>query len=218
LPGGFVVGIEFPPEVTRMSDLFPETVETDRLLLERLCAENVDALALYDCFAAGLADEEVFEYVPQEPWQTPKEARDRIADAEERWREGRAAEYVVRPKDGEDGAGEIAGTTNLNCEWERRTGQLGLVLRKPFWGRGYSGERAAALLELAFDRLDLELATAGYNEGNEKSRRAIERYIEAHGGQYDGVLRNWVPMGDGVDDLHRYTVTREQWTEATKGE
>jgi RimJ/RimL family protein N-acetyltransferase len=198
--------------------MFPERIETERLLLERLSHENVDALTLYDCFAAGVADEEVFEHVPQDPWRTPKEAQDRIDDAEERWREGRAAEYVVRPKEGEERAREIAGTTNLSCKWDRRTGRLGLILRKPFWGRSYSGERAAALMELAFDRLDLELATAGYQEGNEKSNRAIEKYVEVHGGQYDGVLRNWVPMGEDIDDLHRYTVTREQWNEATSGD
>jgi RimJ/RimL family protein N-acetyltransferase len=200
------------------SDLFPDRIETERLLLERLCRENVDTLAFYDCFAAGVADEEVFEYVPQDPWQTPKEAHDRIEDAEERWQEARAAEYVVRPRKGEERAGEIAGTTHLHCEWDRRTARLGLILRKPFWGRGYSGERAAALMELAFDRLDLELTTAGYNEGNRKSKRAIEQYVETHGGQYDGVLRNWVPMGEEIDNLHRYTVTREQWNEATKGD
>jgi len=198
--------------------MFPERIETERLLLKRLSHENVDALTLYDCFAAGVADEEVFEHVPQDPWRTPKEAQDRIDDAEERWREGRAAEYVVRPKEGEERAREIAGTTNLSCKWDRRTGRLGLILRKPFWGRSYSGERAAALMELAFDRLDLELATAGYQEGNEKSKRAIDKYVEVCGGQYDGVLRNWVPMGEEIDDLHRYTVTCEQWSEATSGD
>lgn len=200
-----------------MSDLFPETVETDRLRLERLCHENVDTLDLYECFAAGSADEEVFEYVPQEPWHAPKEAHDCIEEAEEQWREGTAGEYVIRPEGDEPRAGEIAGTTHLHCEWERRTGRFGLILRKPFWGRGYSGERAAALMDVAFDRLDLELVTTGYNEGNEKSRRAIETYVEQWGGQYDGVLRNWVPMDDSVDDLHRYTVSREQW-ERSRGD
>ena len=98
------------------------------------------------------------------------------------------------------------------CEsWDRRTGTLGTWLRKPFWGRGYSGERAAALLELAFGYLDLELVSAGYLSGNENSRRAIEKYVERFGGRYDGILRNWVPMDGAVRDLHRYTVTREQW-------
>lgn len=141
-----------------------------------------------------------------------------LEDAESRWEETEGAEYAVRPKAGEDGAGELAGLANLSCEWDRRTGRLGLILRKPFWGRGYSGERAAALMELAFERLGLELVTAGHNAGNEKSKRAIQRYVEAHGGQYEGGLRNWVPMGDAVADLHRYTVTRAQYAAAVDEE
>ena len=209
-----------------MSDPFPETVETDRLRLECLSHENVDTLELYDAFADGVAADEVFEHIPQEPYETPKEARDRIERAEERWREGTAAEYVVRAE-----AGEIAGTAHLHCDWERRTARLGFVLRKPFWGRGYSGERAAAFFELAFDRLDLDGVVTGCNAGNEKSRRAIEKYVEragghaseasvtskdprcgSCGGRYEGRLRNRVPMDDRIDDLHRYTVTREEWT------
>ena len=198
--------------------MFPERIETERLVLERLRHDAVDALELYDRFAAGEVDTDVFEYVPQEPYRTPKEAYADIDEAEQRWDEREGAEYVVRPKDGEDGAGELAGRTGLFCEWDRRAGRLGLILAKPFWGRGYSGERAAALLELAFDRLDLEVVAAGYHEGNEKSKRAIETYVDAHGGQYDGVLRNWVPVNGRVDDLHRYTVLREQYRAATSEE
>ncbi|SEP92132.1 GNAT family N-acetyltransferase [Natrinema salaciae] len=198
--------------------MFPDELETDRLRLERLCHETVDARELYECFARGYGEDldEVFEHVPQTPYRTVMDAHEQIEDAETRWADRDGAEYVIRPRDGEDRAGELAGFTGLTCQWERRTGQLGLILRKPFWGREYSGERAAALLELAFDRLDLELVTAGHNEGNEKSKRAIETYIEANGGQYDGVLRNWVPMDDAVADLHRYTVTKAQYDAADR--
>ena len=68
-----------------------------------------------------------------------------------------------------------------------------------------------ALLRLAFDRLDLELVAIGYEDGNEKSKRAIEKFVETVGGQYDGVLRNRTPLGDEIADHHRYTVTREQY-------
>lgn len=196
--------------------LFREQFETDRLVLERLCHETVDAFALYDRFGNGAAAEEVFEHVPQDPYSTVKTAHDRIDDAEQYWDDTERADYAVRPNTGEDGAGELAGIATLNCEWERRTGVLGLVLAKPFWGRGYAGERAAALLDYAFDRLDLELVSAGYNAGNDKSRRAIERYMTAHGGQYDGVIRNCVPMGDEIADLHRYSVTQDDYRRATR--
>jgi predicted acetyltransferase len=121
-----------------------------------------------------------------------------------------------RPRaEGED-ANELVGTTNLHFDWERRSAELGIWLRKPFWGRGYSGERAAAMLELGFDRLDLELVGASHQDGNEPSRRAIEKYVERFGGQYDGLLRNFVPKGDEVRDLHRYTVTQEQYRDAVE--
>ena len=191
--------------------MFPERIETDRLLLERRSSEHVDVFEYYDAFGFNSVDDAVFEHVPGGPFQTIKEAHDDLVESEERWDDGEVAAYVVRPLDGQDGAGEIAGKTRLRCLWDRRTGQLGLILRKPFWGRGYSGERAATLIELAFDRLDLEVVTAGHNEGNERSKRAIEKYVDQFGGQYDGLLRNWVPMGDEIDDLHRYTITREQW-------
>lgn len=191
--------------------MFPERIETDRLLLERMDCEHVDVFEYYEAFRAESAAEEVFEYIPQEPFRTVEEARDNLVKAEERFEDGERAAYVVRPLEGQDGAGEVAGRTGLSCKWDRRTGQLGLILRRPFWGQGYSGERAAALIDLAFDRLDFELVTAGHNEGNERSKRAIEKYVERFGGQYDGVLRNWVPMGEAVDDLHRYTITREAW-------
>jgi hypothetical protein len=54
-----------------------------------------------------------------------------------------------------------------------------------------------------------------HQPGNEQSQRAVEKYVEAHGGQYDGLLRNWVVKDDEIRDLRRYTVTREQYEEAT---
>lgn len=198
--------------------MFPERIETDRLVLERLCHENVAVSELYDLLADDEDVREALEHVPQTPYQTMKEAHDKIEKTEEHWADRDVATYAVRPDDDEDGAGKLAGTTSLSCKWERQTAQFGLILMKPFWGRGYSGERAAALMELAFDQLDFELVSAGYNEGNEKSKRAIEKYVDTFDGQYDGVLRNRVPMEEGIDDLHVYTIMKEQYNQATKSQ
>ncbi|WP_101296956.1 GNAT family N-acetyltransferase [Halegenticoccus soli] len=192
--------------------MFPTEIETDRLRLVRLCRERVSTRELYQHMsyeASNMA--EIIEYVTWEPHRTPKDTAEYLDEVEEQWNEREQATYVVYPREHETGAGTVAGVTNLHLGWERRTGELGIWLRKPFWGRGYSGERADALMELAFERLDLELVGAAHQDGNEKSKRAIEKYVEAHGGQYDGVLRNWIPKGGEVRDLHRYTVSREQY-------
>ncbi len=189
--------------------MFPERIETERLVLEALTHENVDMFELYRHVSRDAPNiDEITKYLSWTPHATPKETKDFIDAMEKNRAEGSGAEFVIRPRDEPD---EIAGATGVYADWERRTGTLGLWLRKSYWGRGYSGERAAALMELAFDTLDLELVAVEHIDGNEQSKRAIEKYIDAHGGQHDGLLRNWQPGDDEVYDLHRYTVTQEQW-------
>jgi RimJ/RimL family protein N-acetyltransferase len=202
-----------------VSDLFPDRIETERLVLEPFTTENVDLLAYYRHVSRDNPNiEEITEHLSWDPHETPKESLEFLKSQEEARAEGEDATYVVRPKEGEDGAGEFAGMAGLHPDWDRRTATLGTWLRKPFWGRGYSGERAAALMEVAFERLGLEVVTVTHEVGNEKSRRAIRKHVEAHGGQHEGLLRNGAPGSDGPVDLHRYTVTREQWSEVTKGD
>ena len=200
--------------------MFPDEIETERLRLVRLCRENVPTAELYQHMRSGAPHMgEVSEYVMWDPHETQKDTHDHLRDVEEQWDDREQATYAIYPYEGrrggeESGGEELAGTTSLHFDWDRRSANLDIWLRKPFWGRGYSGERAAAMLELAFDRLDLEVVVVSHQAGNEQSRRAIEKYVERFGGQYDGLLRNFVPKGDEVRDLHRYTVSQEQYRNA----
>ncbi|TYL36071.1 N-acetyltransferase [Natronococcus pandeyae] len=191
--------------------MFPEHIGTDRLNLERISHDSVDVFALHELYSNGDDTEEMFEYWDSSPHETVKETYDYVDEAERLWNDVEGAKYVIRPKDEEDGAGVIAGTTGLYPDWEKRSANLGILLDKPFWGRGYSGERADAMLSVAFDRLDLELVVAVYIDGNEKSRRAINKYVERYGGQYEGLLRNWLPVDETVVDAHRYSISREEY-------
>lgn len=188
--------------------LFPACIETDRLVLERL-HESVDPLEFYGICSSDPGIEEVTEHLNWEPHATPKETVEFLSHVESQYEKNEGVQYVVRPREDEPGAGAIAGATGLTVDWDRRTGTLGLWLRKRFWGRGYSGERASALIDLAFDRLDLEYVAVMHVVGNERSKRAIEKYVEAHGGSDDGVLRNWDITGEKPRDMHRYTIPQE---------
>ncbi|TKX35375.1 GNAT family N-acetyltransferase, partial [Halorubrum sp. CGM4_25_10-8A] len=154
---------------------FPETIETDRLRLEANGPEKVDLDACYRICSADTGIDEIAEHVTWDPHETKRETLEFLERGRERFEEGEAANYVIRPRQGEDGAGEIAGFGGFEVDWEKRTAVLGTWLRKRFWGRGYSGERAAALVEVAFDDLDLEVVAVGHHPDNEQSRRAIEK-------------------------------------------
>jgi RimJ/RimL family protein N-acetyltransferase len=189
--------------------LFPDRIGTDRLALEAASTAAVDPLTLYGiCSGAGI--ERVTEYVPWDPHAHPKETADLLDSLAEEHAAGEGAHYLLRPREGEDGAGELAGMCGLTVDWERRVGKPGVWLRERFWGRGYSGERARALAALAFERLDLDCLVVRVRAGNDRSKRAVDRYVEAMGGRYEGLCR-YADAWDGPVDLHRWTVTRAEY-------
>jgi ribosomal-protein-alanine N-acetyltransferase len=195
-------------------ELLPATFETERLTFERLCRENVDVLELYR-ICSGEEIDDVSRYMPWSPHQSPKETLEYVKEVEARWEEGTGGEWVIRPKASEDGAGDIAGMTDFVVDWERRTAALGIWLRKRYWGRGYSGERAAKLFEFAFELLDLELVSIEVDDRNEPSIQAVETYVDRYNGSCDGLLRNWGVNGGTPVDKRRYTVSHEEYRQST---
>lgn len=199
-----------PPTVTPpVPSLFPDRVETDRLVLEAV-TDDTDPHALYEHLRKGAPGIEAgTRHTTWDPHPHPKATREFVADAAATRADDEGSVYVVRVP---DAGGEIAGTTAIEVDWDRGTANLGLWLRKRFWGRGFSGERAAAMLDVAFDTLDLAVVEVTHADGNEKSRRAVERYVERFGGRHEGLLRNAKATLDGDPfDVHRYTVAREEW-------
>lgn len=191
----------------RAVSLLPTEIRTGRLRLVPRTAEHVDPVEFYAA-CSGEAMDEVTEYMPWEPHETPKESVDALERTRERFDAGEAAEYVVHVR--EDDA--IAGGATFDLEWERRRAGLGFWLRKRYWGRGYSAERAFALAELAFERLNLDALSVGHVVPNENSEAAVSRYVERMGGRHEGVVRNAVPFPDGeVLDEVRYSVRQTEW-------
>lgn len=196
--------------------MLPEIVETERLRLEPRTPEYVDPLVAYEhCKQGAPAIDEVTKHLPWSPHPHPKATLEFLERGAEMRENHEAADFVVRPTEGEKGAGEIAGFGGLGFDWEKDTATLGCWFRKPFWGRGYSGERALALAELAFEGLDFGLLAVTHLVNNEQSKRAIEKYIDRMGGQREGTLRNIGVDADGtpVDEV-RYTVSQAEYREA----
>ncbi|MEY7851182.1 hypothetical protein AB7C87_18500 [Natrarchaeobius sp. A-rgal3] len=55
-------------------------------------------------------------------------------------------------------------------------------------------------------------------DGNERSRSAVEEDVERFGGDYDGLIRNATVRPDGrIVDHHWYTIMREQYENAVNG-
>jgi ribosomal-protein-alanine N-acetyltransferase len=194
--------------------MFPASLDSPRLRFEALVPAHLHDLHAV-CSSPAIAD--VTRHLSWNPHRSLDETRAFIGERHARHEAGEEAHYLLRPRGDEPHAGTVVGGASLDIDWDRRLGQLGVWLRPRVWGRGYSGERAAALLALAFDDLALQAVTAIVAEGNENSRRAVERYVERFGGRYDGVLRNWGTSGGREPyDFHRYSIRREEYVAATR--
>ncbi len=87
------------------------------------------------------------------------------------------ATFAVVPKD----LGRVVGTAGLKLGDEcslgssEDEGDIGYWIGKPFWGNGYAPEAVSALLKLAFEELRLKRVWAGYFDGNDRSKRVLEK-------------------------------------------
>lgn len=199
--------------------LFPTSAESKRLRYEVVHPDRTDTYELYEHVRSGADDiDDVTRWVTWDPHAHPKETAEFVASVGEQFDDDDGATYVISPVDGEDGAGELAGACGLSVDWDRRRATLGVWLRKCFWGRGYSGERARTLVALAFDVLDLEVVAVAHDPENEKSGRAIRKYVEALGGREDGRLRNDVVIEGEPRDSVNYSITAGEWRGATGGD
>jgi RimJ/RimL family protein N-acetyltransferase len=72
--------------------------------------------------------------------------------------------------------GEHVGCCGLRpYKWEERICEIGVHLRKGFWGRGYAPEATRAVMEYAFHTLGVKGLFAGHNPANETSRRLLAK-------------------------------------------
>ncbi|MYM35462.1 GNAT family N-acetyltransferase [Duganella sp. FT94W] len=89
---------------------------------------------------------------------------------------------------------------NRRCE-------IGYILGRPHWGRGYMREATRALLDYAFGTLQLSRLEADIHPDNITS----ERLLQGLHFQREGRLRaRWI-VGDEVSDSVIYGLLRRDW-------
>jgi RimJ/RimL family protein N-acetyltransferase len=153
----------------------PETITTPRLVLRRPKPSDVSAVYEYG------RDSEVTRYMD---WPAHSHIRDAIRATEtalQRWDSG--AEYTwritVKPDDAPIGA--------IACRVHGHTADLGFVLARRYWGKGYATEAARAVLQWAASLEGVYRVGATCDIENAASARVLEKI----GMSREGILRRW---------------------------
>lgn len=144
-------------------------IETERLLLRRWRADDVDALApMY-------ADPEVMRFIRDGKVRTREETAAAIAAYEQAWDAVGFGLFAVELRDG----GELAGWVGL-AEPEflpeiMPAVEIGWRLGRPYWGRGIATEAAREVLRFAFAYARLPRVVSVCQVDNAASLRVVRR-------------------------------------------
>ena len=141
-------------------------LETDRLTLRGMRVS--DAPDMYE-YARRPS---VTEYLTWEPHASVEETRQYLTYVGQRYRTGDFYDWSVVDKE----SGHMIGTcgfTSFNCPAD--SAEIGYVLNPAYQGRGLGTEAVRRVLEFGFEELNLHRIEAHFIQGNDASRRLMER-------------------------------------------
>ena len=173
-------------------------ITTPRLLLRWISEDDIDAL--YDVFS----DPRVMRYWSSGPLPDREAAaalQREIAESNRsdlRWKWGVALRE----------SNALIGTVTLfNLDLSNGRAEIGYAMGSTYWGKGYMNEALTALIDHAFDVLNLRRLEADVDPRNGPSIRTLERL----GFQREGFLRErWHVEGE-IQDAFFYGLLKREW-------
>jgi RimJ/RimL family protein N-acetyltransferase len=180
---------------------FPDglpTVESARLRLRAL--DDRDVADVFELYADRAAVR--FGYAP--PMNTLDDARRVIQETIELARAGTLFHFGVADKEHD----RVLGHATLFA-WDRqhRRAEIGYSIRRDQWRRGYAMEAVSALIDFAFERLDLRRIEADADPRNAASIRLLEKL----GFVREGYLRERWEIAGEIQDAVFFGLLRREW-------
>jgi [ribosomal protein S5]-alanine N-acetyltransferase len=174
------------------------TLHTARLRLRPFTQGDTDAIY------ALMSNAYVLRYWDAPPWSERTQADRFIARCNEMEQEGTGVRLAIERTT----SGVFIGwCACMNWDPNYRSAMIGYCLGDTAWGHGFATEAAGAMLQWAFDTLDLNRVQSGADTRN----RASERVLEKLGFVREGTLREACIVNGEVSDDSVYGLLRWEW-------
>lgn len=174
-------------------------IESGRVCVRPILESDLPALLAIN------GNEEVTKFLGHAPWKA-------MADAEAWFRRisplqasGSALEFVIVAKQ----TGSVIGRCGLfDFEEANAHAAVGYILGRAYWRQGFMREALAALIDCAFNGMNLRKLEAKVEAPNTASAGLLRRL----GFTREGVLRErWITNGETVD-AEVYGLLRHEWS------
>ncbi|MBQ8994201.1 MAG: GNAT family N-acetyltransferase [Oscillospiraceae bacterium] len=152
-------------------------LRTERLTLVPLGSDHFETTHRY------ASDAEANRYMLHLPNRTEKETKDFLLYCEQCWIEEHPTDYEFAVLlDGEQ-----IGGANLCLEDGEKTAELGWILDRRYWGKGYATETAKELMRFGREELGIRTFIAHCDAENVKSEAVMKRvgmnFVSQYGGR-----------------------------------
>lgn len=173
-------------------------IETERLVLRRMRADDAEDMYEY------ASDPEVTRYLTWFPHPDSRYTRDYLEYLGTRYRVGDFFDWAITLK----GSGKMIGTCGFTSfDYTNDSAEMGYVLNPKYRGQGIVPEALRALLDFGFSKLALHRAEARFIEGNEASRRVMEKV----GMRFEGIKRGGMLIKGEYRDIGICAVLRDEF-------
>ena len=142
------------------------TLETDRLILRGMRVSDAEDMYEYACRPS------VTEYLTWDPHTSEDMTREYLTYVGQRYRTGDFYDWSMVCR----ADGRMIGTcgfTSFNCPAD--SAEIGYVLNPAYQGQGLATEAVRRVLRFGFEELSLHRIEAHFIQGNDASRRLMER-------------------------------------------
>jgi [ribosomal protein S5]-alanine N-acetyltransferase len=178
--------------------LLTPTLQTDRLHLRPFV--DTDADAIY----ALQSNARVLRYWDSPPWTEPDRAQAFIQTCRKMEEEASGARFAIETR---EGRAFIGWCSMFRWNPTYRSLGIGYCFDEPAWDRGYATEAVRAMLQWAYETLDLNRVEAELDTRNLASARVLEKL----GFEREGLRREDCVVSGEVSDSWIYGLLRRDW-------
>jgi len=169
------------------------TLETERLLLRRFVAD--DAQEMFENYAS---DDEVTRYLTWQPYKSVDETRDWILGLIDSYEGDENYLWAIVLKDSDT----LIGSIGIKITATHFRGEIGYVIGRKYWNKGFMTEALNAILEFGFKELGITRIQACHHTENIASGKVMQKA----GMQYEGCLKSWAITNTGeLADCEMYS-------------
>lgn len=194
-------------EMTDYEDAFEklDTVfETDRLNLIPF-TNDINVSELHSIMSSEDMEEVADNMIIVEKSESISDTINYVKKEREEINDKNKMSYIMRHKDNDEIVG--VGTIILETVF---MGSIGVWIRKKYWGKEFSSERARKFIEVLFEDVGVEFIQIMCFKENEKAVKSIQKYIEEFNGIYDGIDNIKFENGE-IKKSHIFKIPRSNY-------